>query len=371
MFLNKAINKFTRSKPFYSTIFCNMKRVYNNDLPFPAGIDIRNFQLMLNPKMLEERGEEFTVGALEHEVLHLLYRHIVKAKDIPENERMIYNFATDCFINQSILSFVTHPDLVNPKTMSEKLGIEVPTGLTSETYFKLFKQHKDKIQQEIQLQFDDHGDPGEDFSESKFNRQLVDLIKKSKEIVGAEQYGKIASDLISEINSLLNPIIPWKTVLRQFHAKAQMFSKDKSRKKRNRRYGLMFQGRKKNPTLTIAVCVDTSGSMSDDALTQVWSEINSMSNTGTLVTVIEADSEVQNVYEFNKKTVPKFKGRGGTAYGPAIDKAKELEIDAIIYIGDFDSCDTPNDPNIPFLWVGIDSRGQKPPGNFGKTIYVN
>lgn len=373
-FMDQVIQKFSRSKPFYCGIFCNMKRVYNNKLPYAAGIDLKNFQLMINPKMLEERGEEFAVAALEHEILHLLYRHVVKMNGLSQEDRQIYNYATDCHINQSIKLLNNHSDVVNPNSMSKKMKLDVPYNLTSEAYFSLFKQHKDKLPPQDgigELRFDDHGEPSEDFSESKFTRKVLDVIQKTKELLGKRSMNGIDPELSLEINELLNPKLPWRTILRQFHAKVQNFTKEKSRKKRNRRYGLMFQGKKRCPTLKIAVCVDTSGSMSDGALNQVWSELNSMYSVGTSLIVIEADSVVQNVYEFTKNSLPQFKGRGGTAYSPAIERAVEEEVDAIIYIGDFDSSDIPQDPKIPFLWVGIDSRGQNPPGSFGKTIHIN
>jgi predicted metal-dependent peptidase len=63
-----------------------------------------------------------------------------------------------------------------------------------------------------------------------------------------------------------------------------------------------------------------------------------------------------------------FKGRGGTAYQPAITKAVELKVDGIIYMGDADAADTPIDPKKPFLWALV--RNSPPPAKFGKVIRI-
>jgi len=87
------------------------------------------------------------------------------------------------------------------------------------------------------------------------------------------------------------------------------------------------------------------------------------------VTVVEADCQVQGVYSFDPKKTPEFRGMGGTSYGPALQKAKELKADLICYIGDMDAADTPENPNIPVLWV-ITGGTSNPPAKFGKAIRI-
>ena len=141
-----------------------------------------------------------------------------------------------------------------------------------------------------------------------------------------------------------------------------------TRKKRNRRYGILQPGNKKKPELHLALCVDTSGSVSDEELSMFWGEMQAISGMGVKITIIEADCVVQNVYEFEPKKTPSFSGRGGTAYNPAIEKALEIKADGIIYCGDFDTADTPEDPKKPFLWVGV--RNSPPPATFGRVVYL-
>jgi predicted metal-dependent peptidase len=176
--------------------------------------------------------------------------------------------------------------------------------------------------------------------------------------------GEVAS-LVSEMNKSQ---VNWKQQLRQFYVNTLKSSRTPTRKRRNRRYGILQPGNKKKPELHLGLCVDTSGSVSDEELSMFWAEMQAINTCGVKITVIEADCAVQNVYEFEAGKTPNFKGRGGTAYSPAIEKAVELKVDGILYCGDFDSADTPENPKKPFLWVGV--RNSPPPATFGKVIYL-
>ena len=63
-----------------------------------------------------------------------------------------------------------------------------------------------------------------------------------------------------------------------------------------------------------------------------------------------------------------IKGRGGTAYNPALKKFKELEVDGVIYFGDGDCADKPEKPSYPVLWA---LYGNSPnPSDFGKVTRI-
>jgi predicted metal-dependent peptidase len=98
------------------------------------------------------------------------------------------------------------------------------------------------------------------------------------------------------------------------------------------------------------------------------SEIVDISKNVSEAHLIYADCVVQKVVKIdNKNKIPMERfGAGGTAYSPAITKALGLNCDAILYLGDFDCADKPEDPKKPFLWVGVGN--QEPPATFGKVL---
>jgi len=78
------------------------------------------------------------------------------------------------------------------------------------------------------------------------------------------------------------------------------------------------------------------------------------------VTVVEADAEIKNSYEYNPKKKYKVAGRGGTAYKPAFDffNKKENQVDGMIYFGDMDCFDTEKlvKPRYPVLWAIVAAK---------------
>ena len=85
--------------------------------------------------------------------------------------------------------------------------------------------------------------------------------------------------------------------------------------------------------------------------------------------IMEADMKIQNCYKYKKGMKIEAKGRGGTAYNPAFQKAKELRVDALIYMGDMDSSDQITErPKYGVLWAIVGK--QEPPADFGRKIYV-
>ncbi len=111
--------------------------------------------------------------------------------------------------------------------------------------------------------------------------------------------------------------------------------------------------------------------MSDEQLSKVVSELQIINKTISKTYIIHADCEVAHVEEMRKGKKFNFVRRsgGGTAYQPAITKAVELGADAIIYFGDFDCADVPENPKRPFLWIGV-GGADSPPGNFGRVLSI-
>ena len=99
-------------------------------------------------------------------------------------------------------------------------------------------------------------------------------------------------------------------------------------------------------------------------------EIQGILGSCSLVYHIHADSEVKKVDKLTAKNKLKAErhGNGGTAYGPALKKCVELKCTAIVYLGDMDCADIPENPQIPVLWVTAGNTIK--PGNFGQIIVL-
>lgn len=165
--------------------------------------------------------------------------------------------------------------------------------------------------------------------------------------------------------------VSWKQQLRNIVASARSIKNKSTRLKANRRFELEHPGKKKERQLIVGVCTDSSGSVSDEAYSAFMNEIHHLSKQTSITYLIQADCEVQKIDvikggKAKAGVLGNRKGYGGTAYQPAIDACLKRKCDVIIYFGDMDSADTPDDPKVPFIWVRVGKS--QPPGNFGRVV---
>lgn len=388
-----AVVGLIREKPFFGHLLMTMRRVFTTKMP-TAGVAVepRGITLYVNLDFMSGMSHEGRMAVLEHECLHILHSHPVRAKkhkkvegdastpegkEVSFNDHKIFNIAADCSINQYLKNFsevkVKGESIgVTLEKLQEQVKDRILPWKESEYYFDRIKEDlKDKVQSDELDPMDSHegwesGEMTDEQAQKKINKHLKtarDMSKNSPKGTGLtpQQEEVLAETLESKVD--------WRSQLRNFAANAEKTLVEATRKKRNKRYGIVYPGQKVEPQFKVGVCVDTSGSVSDLELSQFFSEIRKMSdNPNCEVHVVEADSVVTNVYKFEKHMEIRPKGRGGTAYQPAIDKCLEMGVDAIIYLGDGDTADSPKKPRVPFLWGMV--RGNAPPAPWGRVIQI-
>lgn len=363
-------------------------------------IKVNNYSQTEKDQILASDGkdklsDQVRDAVLVHECLHIINMHISRAervsKDIGNGQQFNHqalNIAMDCAINQlcGINDMMRISGGITLESFKKMIEVEdVKPQMEWEYYFNLMKQNSDKLKEKYGENLESmpgHGDDHEAWEEGdgqseEYTKEVVKGAVKRASEQAQKGAGNLSGDVALLIDKLMKSKVNWKQHLRKFMNKASRFTYEITRSKRNRREPgkgnvLIKAGYKKKYHGKIAVCVDCSGSMSDEDLRRCFSEIAKINmTTNNELIVIEADSSVTQVYEFDPKKPVQIVGRGGTAYQPAFDKAMELDVNGIIYCGDMDAFDTPKKPNnIPVLWAVIGSR-QKPPGDFGDVIYID
>ncbi len=373
-----AVISLLRNKAFFAKLIMSMKKDLNFPIPTAAvGISSTGITLHLNPVFFNSLTMDERVAILEHECLHILHGHALRFKNFQSKDAGLANVACDVAINQfipNIPKFISMPGpdgkMVEGSPVTyEIIKTTIPDllpNMNAEYYFNKIKQDQKENPDKYQT-VDDHSKWEEtDMTpeqQEKFVKQHV------KAILGtcSDQEKQIVDQKI--LDELYKSDINWKAQLRAFFANSEETFTETTRKKRNRRYGIIQPGNKNEPKLRLAINIDTSGSVSDKWLQMIFGEVERIYNEHTMVLyIIEADCVVQNIYTYKKGMKFAPKGRGGTAYQPAFDKCKELNVDAAIYAGDMDASDLPKKPKFPVLWAIVGN--QKPPANFGKAIYI-
>lgn len=378
--LGRAIIRLLNKKRFYAELLLRVERIYTDKIP-TAGVTIKDkILLYVNPDFFLSLNHDQQEDLLEHEMRHIMNHHMLRFKKMSKeghkgNLHSNQNLAADAAINGDLTSL--HEMGITPKKLSEYMRSKDPKfpeleeDKSAEYYYAAIKDFLDKnpdagTPNGPGTEVDDHS-MWEECDESI----AKDVVKKAanEAFKAAGGIGNVSNDISSLINELNKPLINWKNQLNQFIIKSNAYLKEPTRKRINRRYGIIYSGKRKKPDFNLAICVDTSGSVSDKQLTQFFSEIEKISDYCSTITIIEADCVVQNVYEYKKGSTFSPKGRGGTNYGVPLAHAKSLGVDAVVFMGDGDCADIPEDPKIPVLWCFVGSNTNKP-GDFGKLITI-
>lgn len=363
-------------KAFFAKLIMSMKKDFN--FPHPTcGVSVKStgFTLHINGNMFNSISHKERVAILEHECLHVLHAHMLRFKQFGTQDHGLANIACDVAINQYIQGLpetikmtVDGKEIEGKPVTYQMLLKEMPDLLpkmNAEYYFSKFKEEQKKAE-DYQLT-DNHDEWKEtDLTPEQEEKLVKQHVKAILETCSDQEKSVVDKSIIDE---LYKSDVNWKAQLRSFFANSEETFTETTRKKRNRRYGIIQPGNKNESKLTLGIAVDTSGSISEDQLKLFFGEIERIYNENTMVLhVMEADTRIQNCYKYKKNLKIEAKGRGGTMYNPAFEKAKELKVDAFIYFGDMDSADQPIKPKFATLWAIVGN--QQPPANFGKKIYI-
>lgn len=384
--LENALIKLLSSETYHANLLLQMKIQYmpTSKIVPTAGVGVRNGQLMLyvNGEFWNTLSLQSQCDLLCHETAHVFLGHLYeRGQKFPKKQHKLANVAFDTAIHE-VLHKIKNNTQMNKivctvENFKIKYDIDLSPNQTSEYYFNELKKNKDKFPKakdgEEGIDFGDSIDSHDwddvDVDEAKAaTREAMEkAAQKTKEMGKA---GSIPGEAIITLEALNKHKVKWNSIFRRYIGNNISNVKKSNRNRMNRRDdSLLIPGSRKRGAPRIIAIVDTSGSMSQEELTGVVSEFNGMSKLGYEILVIEADAEVAcKPRKFDKRAFKTLHGGGGTLYQPAIDTAKKLKPDVIVYFGDMDSADEPVDPNIPFVWLA--TKRQKPPGNFGKLIYL-
>tara|TARA_B100001094_G_C18058025_1_gene733542 strand:- start:273 stop:1166 length:894 start_codon:yes stop_codon:yes gene_type:complete len=211
----------------------------------------------------------------------------------------------------------------------------------------------------------DHPDSdGTNGTKSAIEADLQVAVNQAAEAAKAQ--GKLSGNMQSLVSDITEPKVDWKQVLARF-LRANNKS-DFTWTRPNRRFigQGMYLPSLHNPCLEeIAIAVDTSGSISDDELTQFTSEASYILHelNPERVQFIQCDTKVQDACEYTRESLPlkvTYQGRGGTLIGPVIDYVNEHHpgVAALVYLTDLEVSqdDFGDKPHYPVLFISTNQE---------------
>ena len=316
------IELMTRPDSVFFTLICfGLRHMWDDTIP-TACTD--GSYIKFNPNFFLSLTKEERVFLLLHETLHVAFMHMARMK---EYDLKRWNYAADYVINDILI----------------QRGYKMPVGGLHDTQYRgmhvkqvydLLENNMPQSDVEIDL-VSPEGDPKE--AES----QMQDIIVRAS--IQAKQAGDDASkwpgDIQIYLDNLLNPKLPWKTILQRY---VQALAKnDYSYRKPNRRYFPKYHlpSLYSETLMDIAIAVDTSGSVSDADFKQVISEVNTIfrCNRPQKITFIQFDYQIKHINVLHKPSdlmKVEFTGRGGTLITPVMEWAEKNKPQLLLVFSD-------------------------------------
>ena len=358
----KAAKTLIFEEPFYGLFLVGLNKTYRKDIP-TAGVSKNGIgvQLSVNPEYFTGLTVEQKIGLLKHELLHISFGHLI-TRDL-YTDKKLFNVAADLEINQYIDAIALPPGGLVLDMFPE---LNLPKKAGTDKYYELLEQAQqdgtcpslddlmsrmDGSSQYDHMTWDEFNELPE--AEKKLiQKQIEHQLKETAEQT-EKRRGNIPgelADLIRKLRHVEPPKFDWKGYLKRFIGNSTVVYTKKLRRKYNKRY-VENPGLKIKFKNNICVGVDTSGSVSNDELREFMGELVHMHKTGHKITVVQCDTQINSVEEFNPKKDWEIKGRGGTSFQPVIDHYNNNgRYTALIYLTDGEAYAPENCPHNT-LWV--------------------
>ena len=196
----------------------------------------------------------------------------------------------------------------------------------------------------------------------------------------ARAEGKAPGGVEETVRNAHASALDWRTLLRRYMTDAA--SRDYSWSVPNRRFidsGLYLPSIRSEGIDTVAVIIDTSGSVSAQTLGEFWAELREVVDEvrPERVFVLQVDAALQDAAEYGPDDRPDeiaLKGRGGTDFRPGFEWLDEQGIQpgVCLYFSDMECSSYPEtEPGFPVLWVDWNpapsERNREP---WGERIHI-
>ena len=382
--IQKCILQVRRECSFFGSLMLFADIEKSKNLP-TAATDGR--KIFFNEEFLNSLSSPQQNALMLHEVLHMALLHVTRRQS---RDPYIWNIAADIVVN----------DLIERNT-----SFSLPEGAITDSRFQdksveyiyeaLLKSKKkynlviSDILQPSNSNSDESNNDSKDVMEplsqeetdeiESFWKDKMEILKNSSEHQLSSGKSSLPAGIEQEISTILEPEVDWRHALWKYVGKTPADFDDLDRR-------FIYKGLYLESLLTeaveVSVCIDTSGSVSDELLRQFAGELKGIlrSYPNVKCSLFFADTNLAGPYEIDRiEQMPKAVGRGGTSFVPFFDYLKKygeennllgnnkLSIYFTDGYGDFPE----QEPNNPTMWLvckdGLESNGFP----FGEVVRIS
>lgn len=367
---------------FFGNLVTRMKLINADETIDTLATDGRNFYYNSRFVNALTPGEiQFGFG---HEILHVIYDHFGRREN---RDPKLANVAADYCVNADLRKhqigrfITTVPCLYDAKY----------EGWSFEQVYDDLLENQNGLDVDSLLEklLDEHLEISKESKDGKptIDPEEVDAIKNemAEAMVSAYQtctdHGSIPAGIKRVIKNITEPKMDWRQLLRT-HLQSSIKS-DYSWTRLSRKgwhMDAVLPGTTGNEAISIAIAIDTSGSISDVMLKDFLAEITGITESFPefTITVFTFDTQVYNPQIFTNDTIDELleyqiNGGGGTDFRVIFNylKSEDIVPDRLVIFTDLE-CSVFGDPNYAdTLWIVHNHYGssyQTPQAPFGQTV---
>jgi len=342
-------------------------------------------QILVNEKFLDSLKSSEQNALLLHEVLHMALLHVTRRG---QRDSYVWNIAADIVVNDLIVrntKFKLPQGAIIEKKYKDKSVEHIYEDLLKNNKYKkiIFKSSMIDILDK-QKEGEDHDAPGNKLTEAEIEEVESYWRDKLEVLKNADQFdsknndqGSIPGGMGIEIESILEPEVDWRHALWKYVGKTPADFDDLDRRFFYR--GLYLEGLL-TEALEVSVCIDTSGSVSDELLEQFLAELKGILRSYPHVkcNLFYGDTELFGPYSIQTiEETPKAMGRGGTSFRPFFKYLENNQNNLMgahkvsIYFtdgyGDFPS----REPEDPTMWLVCKDGLESKEFPFGEVVRIS
>lgn len=355
--------RLRKTEPFFATLLLFTEIKLDSTIKTAATDGLNIF---LNSNYINDLTKAEFDAVILHELLHCALLHVSR---MTKRNPLLWNYAADIVVNGQIRKC---PHLALPEDSIFDITLEDYN--TEEIYSILMQQgfDPDTVRFVIDLDASRHLLTDATFSETQkhwsnafHHASAIARLSNKTRGIGSSYLG-----IIREFSEVLDAQLDWRQYLWRF-----MVATPTDYTSFDRRFigeGVYLDAQD-GESVNVYICIDTSGSISENELGQFMTEVSSIMSCypHIHISLFYADSELYGPYTIND-TLPKPKGGGGTDFVPFFDyieiNVNQHPAPVLIYLTDGYGGFPDITPETHVLWVIVAGGLKSDDFPFGETI---
>ena len=380
----KSVIQIKETNEFFGALMLFSEFKSSNEVPTAATDGKKVF---INEDFFKSLNSSQQNGLLLHEVLHMALLHVPR---MGSRELLRWNIAADYVVNDLI---IRNSKFSLPKGAIKSINKEYWDKSVEYIYEKIPKSAISEFTNVDLIPVAQDENLNEDKNSSSQNsknpiakhskeecenywKDKINLLKNSSLYSDSKTQGFFPGGIGKEIEAVLEPEVDWRSALWKFVSKTPSDFHDLDRRfvyKKLYLEGLMTE------SVIADVCIDTSGSISNEQLEQFMGELNGIlsSYPNIKVNLYYCDTELFGPYELgNNSKIPAAQGFGGTSFVPFFEAIEKKDVGftdinrVAVYLTDGYG-DFPENCSIPTLWLATHDALETSAFPFGQVIRIS